>query len=166
AEAATRLERYFTGGASEIGSGRRSSRLLAAFASNGMTATRGMPESQASRREVCGFLDERLAESAKVALIHETLRGDMSHAIALVDRIATLLAAFTKDERGSSTFLHGLAESSVDDATRGRFLAAERASAHPAARSRMIALATTLGWLSPAERLAEIRGMIDDLLAR
>jgi len=30
----------------------------------------------------------------------------------------------------------------------------------------MIALASTLGWLSPGERLAEIRGMIDGLLAR
>jgi hypothetical protein len=164
AVAATRLDRYFAGGASEIGSGQRSSRLLAAFAPSGMTATRGMPESQASRRQVCEFFDERLGAAHKLSLIHETLRGDMRQAMALVGRIATLLDSLTADERSSGAFLYALAGISADDATRARFLVAERASVEPAARSRMIALATTLGWLSPEERVAEIMGTINDFL--
>jgi len=165
AAAATRLDRYFAGGAGEIGRGQRSSRLLAAFASSGMTATRGVPDSQASRRQVCGFFDDRLGAARKVSLIHDTLRGDMRHAVAFIDRISTLLASLSAEERGSGAFLQALAEISVDDATRARFLAAERASAQPAARSKMIALATTLGWLSPDQRLAEIVAMINELLA-
>jgi hypothetical protein len=164
AAAATRLDQYFAGGAGEIGSGRRDSRLLAIFAGNGMTATRGAPESQAYRRQVCGFFDERLTAAQKLSSIHATMRRDMSQAIAFVERTEGLLASLTAEERGSSEFLLALAEISADDATRDRYLAAERASAQPAHRARMIALATTLGWLSPAERAAELVGMVNDLL--
>jgi hypothetical protein len=92
------------------------------------------------------------------------MRRDMSQAIAFVERTEGLLASLTAEERGSSEFLLALAEISADDATRDRYLAAERASAQPAHRARMIALATTLGWLSPAERAAELVGMVNDLL--
>ena len=164
AAAATRLDRYFVGGTSEIGSGQRSSRLLAAFAPSGMVATRGVPGTDASRRQICGFFDDRLEAAHKASLIHATLRGDMSVAVAFVGRIESLLASLTEAERSSSAFLYALAEISADEATRARYLAAQRASVHPAVRSRMIALASTLGWLSPQERLAEIVGTVNDLL--
>src|SRR4029077_14069266 len=68
-------------------------------------------------------------------------------------------------ERLTPDFLNALAEISVDDATRESYLAVERATRSAPLRSRMIALADNLGWLSPEERATELTGFIGDVLA-
>ena len=165
ATAAALLDRYFDTGTSGIGIGRRDSRLLAIFSRNGMTATRGAPESQAYRAQVCQYFDERLTAAQKLSFIHATMRNDMAVANAFFERIDGFLASLTETERQSPALLIALAEISVDDVTRGRYLVAERATADPALRARMIALAATFGWLTPEERAAERIGMINDILA-
>jgi hypothetical protein len=80
-------------------------------------------------------------------------------------RIETLLASLTEAERLAPAFLLALATVSADDATRARYLAAARAVTQGSLRARMIALATTLGWLTPAQRQAERAALVADTLA-
>ena len=167
AAAAMLLNRYFDAGANDFATGRPSARLLSIFSRNRMTVTRGAHDSQgeANRRQICQFFDERLTPAHKLAFVHAMMRRDMSETRAFFERIDRLLASFTRNERQSPAFLSALAEISADETTRGRYLAAERATEPPALRSRMIALAETLGWLSPEGRRAELVSMINDVLA-
>jgi hypothetical protein len=164
--AAASLDRYFTSGAAEVGSGRRSGRLLAAFARSGMTATRGAGDARGERREICPFFDERTSAAQKLDWIHATMRRDMARTIAFVERIEGLLASLSDAERDSSDFVRALGAISADRTARQAYLAASRALVDPASRARRIALAAALGWLSPGERAAETVAMIDALLAR
>jgi len=167
AAAATLLERYFGGGAGEVGSGRRSTRLLDVFARSGMIATRGAPQSQAARLDICPFFDERLGAAQKLSFIHATMRRDrMGHPSASFKRIDGLFAGLTDSEKQSSAFVLALAEISIDDATRAAYLAALRALDQPALRVRMIALAGTLGWLTHEQQSDEIVATINEILAR
>ena len=166
--AAMLLDRHFAAGANAIGTGRASARLLGIFARNRMTATHGVLESRDGsgyRHQVCQFFDERLTPARKLSFIHATMRRDMGRAVAFFERIDRLLASLTDAERQEPAFLLALAEISADDATRSRYLAAERATGEAPRRSRMIALAETLGWLSPEARRAELAAMIGDVLA-
>jgi hypothetical protein len=81
-------------------------------------------------------------------------------------RIEKAFASFTESDHSSPAFSEALAEVSADDAARVRYLASVRAQTHTALRSRMIALAGTLGWLSADQQRAEIVAMINDTLAR
>jgi hypothetical protein len=167
AAAATLLERYFGGGAGEVGSGRRSSRLLDVFARSGMVATRGAPQSQAARLDICPFFDERLSAAQKLSFIHATMRRDrMGHPSASFKRIDGLFAGLTDSEKQSPAFALALAEISIDDATRAAYLAALRAIDQPALRVRMIALAATLGWLTHDQQTDEVVATINEILAR
>src|SRR5207237_711293 len=58
--------------------------------------------------------------------------------------------------------LEGIAR---DEATRARYLEFARDADQPSVRARMIELAHQLGWLSPAEKRAELMRMIGDRIA-
>jgi hypothetical protein len=168
ATAAMLIDRHFDQGAGVIGTGSASSRLLRMFSRNGMTATRGVGESEdlaGYRHQVCQFFDDRLTPARKLAFIHDMMRRDMRQARAFFERIDRLLAALGEAERQSPAFVHALAEISADDTTRERYLAVERATRQAPLRSRMIALAANLGWLSPESRREELVAMINDVLA-
>jgi hypothetical protein len=153
ATAAMLLERYFDAGASAIGSGRRDTRLLATFARNGMTATRGAPEVPGRPQPDLPILRRAPHRRAK-ALVHS--RDDA--------RRHEGRERFFRAHRRISRLPHGMRTGSrrhscsrsprisADDTTRGRYLAGERATADPALKARMIALAATFGWLTPEER--------------
>jgi hypothetical protein len=160
------LERYFDGGRPDLGTGHASARLLAAFSGSGMAATRGMDADAPGRRQICQFFDERISASRRIAFIHGLMRAEAGEPRASVERVTSLLASITEAERQSPSFVAALAEVSADDATRGRYLAAVRATRDTAARSKMIALASGLGWLTPERRAAELAAMVGDVLAR
>jgi len=165
--AATLLGRYFDG-TTQVGTGQASPQLLRIFSPNHMAATRGVGESgdgAARRGQICQFFDERLTPERKLALVYGMMRRDMGQASAFFERIEHLLASVTDAQRQSPPYLRALAEISADDATRERFLAAERATRGAPLRSRMIALADNLGWLSPEDRRTELAGLIGDVLA-
>jgi hypothetical protein len=165
--AAMLLDRYFDSGASHVGSGRPSSKLLSIFGRNSMVATGGVRDSEGTasyRNQVCQFFDERQSPAHKLRFIHGLMRRDMSAAYAFFARIEKLLASLDDAERQAPSFLGTLAEFSADDRTRDSYLAFARASRQPGIRARMIALAGTLGWLSPDGQRTETIAMINDLL--
>lgn len=166
--AATLLDRYFAaGGASQMGSGRASGKLLHIFGGRSLVAIRGALPSDpgaAERREICEFFDQRESPAAKLEFIHDMLRRDPSRGRKYLARIENLLAAFDEGERSSTAYRSALAAFRADDATRARFLA-EAHTAPFAVRARMIALAGKLAWLRDDELHAERIALLDDMLA-
>jgi hypothetical protein len=163
------LTRYFESGPSEeIGSGVASERLLDLFAPVRMTVASGWRDSDPNadyRGEVCRFFDERLSPAQKLGVIQRTMGGDAAEVRMSFDRIEKFFAALREDERDEASFSRALAGIARDRSTRGRFLALARDTEDPAIRVRMIALARTLGWLTPADQRAELVRMILDVLA-
>ena len=161
--AAMLLNRYFdAGGAGAFATGGHNSRLLSVFSRNAMTRVSGAGNERAEHRgRICRFFDERTTPAAKLAYAHELLKdADIGE---YTRRIEALVAGLTPEQRQAPEFSQALARLSADSATRGRFLAFARAA--PASqRSRMVALASTFGWLSPAERVQETVALAGDLL--
>jgi hypothetical protein len=167
--AATLLGRYLQPSSiGEVGSGRTSPRLLGYFAAESMIAIGGLSESDpraAHRREVCQFIDDRSSPAEKLGFIHGLLHRDMAEVRMFLERIEGLFAALTESERQSPAFSQALGEITRDHAARDRYLHFAEDADRPQIRARMIELAGTLGWLSPADQRAELVRMIGDLLA-
>ncbi len=166
--ASSTLSRYFqSASGSGVGSGQVSQRLLSHFAANSMTVTNGLSDSDpqaAYRADVCRFFDARLAPAQKLAFVHGLLRRDIKEVRMFFERIDAFLASLTDEERQSPAFAEVLATIARDRAARDRYMAFARSAESPI-RTRMIQVAQTLGWLTPAERHAEITRMINELLA-
>ena len=165
--AASTMSRYFqSASGSDVGSGQVSQKFLSQFAANSMTVTNGLSDSDpqaAYRADVCQFFDARLAPAQKLAFVHGLLRRDIGEVRMFFERIDAFLASLTDEERQSPAFAEALATIARDPAARKRYLAFAR-SAEPPIRTRMIQVAQTLGWLTAAERHAEITRMINELL--
>ncbi|HEX8011349.1 MAG TPA: hypothetical protein VF814_10490 [Casimicrobiaceae bacterium] len=167
--AASMLDRYFQSSASgEIGSGRASSELLASFAPTSMTVASGIDESDpnaGSRRDVCSFSGDRLSTAQKLEFVHQLLNREMAEVRMLLERIEKYLASVSEAERQTPAVAQALEAIARDEAARKRYLDFARDADQPSVRARMIELAASLGWLSPAERRAELMRMIGDRLA-
>jgi hypothetical protein len=132
-----------------------------------MTVTRGLAASDpqaAHRADVCRFFDARLAPAQKLAFVHELFRRDVNEVRMSFERIEAFLASVTDEERHSPAFAEVLATIAHDAAARERYMAFARSAESPL-RTRMIQAAQTLGWLTPAQRHAEMTRMINELLA-
>jgi hypothetical protein len=164
------LDRYFQSGASgEIGSGRASPKLLSLFAPVSMTVATGSSDSDRHagyRQDVCHFSDNRLSAAQKLAFVHQLLGREMAEVRMFLDHIEKYAASLSETERQAPAVARALDEIARDEAARTRFLDFARDADQPAVRARMIGLAANLGWLSPAERRAELMRMIGDQLAR
>ena len=168
--AAPMLDRYFQSGASgEIGSGRASPRLLSLFAPSSMTAATGSSDSDSHagfRQDVCHFSDDRLSAAQKLGFVHQLLNREMAEVRMFLDHIEKYAASLSETERQAPAVARALGEIARDEAARTRYLDFVRDADQPAIRARMIGLAANLGWLSPAEKRAELLRMIGDQLAR
>lgn len=168
--AAATLSRYFQStGASEVGSGRASSRLLAQFASNSMTVTRGMTAADAKakvRREVCQLADDRLSDVQKLDFVHQVLQRQAAEVSVFLDRLERYAATLDEARWRAPEVVQALAPIGRDFAARERFLAFARDADLPQVRVRMLTLASTLGWLTPLERQNELVKMMGEMLAR
>jgi hypothetical protein len=168
--AATMLNRYFEAStATGIGTGRADPALLRHFAASGMTVAGGLTETDAQagyRRDVCRFVDDRLSPAAKLAFVHDLLSSDVADARMFLDRIEALYASLGPGDRQDQAFVRAQGEIARDAAARDRYLRFAEDADLPRVRARMIRLAGTLGWLSPAEERAEIVRMVGDLIAR
>jgi hypothetical protein len=167
--AASLLSRYLQPSSiAEVGSGRTSSKLLSYFATESMVAVSGLSDSDPRvgyRREVCKFIDDRPSPAEKLGFIHSLLRRDMAEVRMFLERIEGLFASLTESERQAPAFSEALGEITRDHLARDRFLRFAEDADRPQIRARMIELAGTLGWLSPADQRAELVRMIGDLLA-
>ena len=167
--AAMLLGRYFQPSSiGEVGSGRASPRLLGHFASESMIAVSGLSESDpraAHRREVCQFIDDRSSPAEKLGFIHDLLHRDMAEVRMFLERIEGLFASLTESERQDPAFTAALDAIARDHVARDRYLRFAEDADLPRIRARMIRLAGTLEWLSPAEQRVELVRMIGDLLS-
>jgi hypothetical protein len=164
------LDRYFQSGASgEIGSGRASPKLLSLFAPVSMTVATGSSDSDRHagyRQDVCHFSDDRLSAAQKLAFVHQLLGREMAEVRMFLDHIEKYAASLSETERQMPAVSRALDEIARDEAARKRYLDFVRDADQPAVRARMIGVAANLGWLSPAEKRAELMRMIGDQLAK
>jgi hypothetical protein len=167
--AATKLNGYFQGaGASEVGKGHVSSRLLGAFSANRLVATRGMTPGDpltAMRRDVCSFADDRMTDAQRIDAIHAMLRRPTAEARLLIDRIEEFAATLDADKRRQPEIVDALKRIDDDSEARDRWLAFARDADELQTRARMIDVAHDLGWLSPAQRRDELVAMLGTVMA-
>jgi hypothetical protein len=90
----------------------------------------------------------------------------MAEVRMFLDHIEKYAALLNDNERQEPTVAQALDEIARDQAARTRYLDFVRDADQPAVRARMIGLAAKLGWLSPAEKRAELMQMIGDQLAK
>jgi hypothetical protein len=163
------LSRYFEAGAAgEVGRGEASARLLSLFGPASMTVTSGMRASEANadyRAEACRFVDDRDPLALKVANAGRILGDEMPRMRMSFDRVEKFFASLGEDARRDAGVTRVLAQIAADDAARQRFLGAVHDTEDPALRTRMIALARQLEWLSAESRDAELVRMIHDVMA-
>jgi hypothetical protein len=170
ATAASMLSRHFQAdGIGDVGSGRVSSKLLGRFAANSMTVASGMTDADpraAERRQYCQFSDDRLSAAQKLDFVHQLLNRDMADMRVFLDRIEKYTTSLTEGQRQVADVAAALRSISSDQPTRSKYLDFVRRADPPAIRARLIKLAGSLGWLSPAEERSELMRMVGDLLAR
>jgi hypothetical protein len=167
--AAATLQKYFQSGpAGEFGSGRPSGRLLSLFAPVSMTVVNGARDDDVHagfRRDACQFADDRLTPAQKLAFVHSLLRRDIAEGRMFLDAIERQTGSISMAERQSPAVSAVLGEIGRDHASRDRFLEFARDADEPSTRTRMLAVARTLGWLTADQHQAELRAMIDEHLA-
>ena len=164
------LSRYFRSASTgDVASGRTNAKLLDNFAGHNMVVARGLRESDsqtAHRRDVCQFSDDRLSDAQKLRFVHALLGREMAEVRMFLDRIEKYSASLRESGRESPQVLQALGEIAADHAARSRYLEFTRDADEPGVRARMIEVAHRLGWLSPAEKHAELVQMINDQLTR
>jgi hypothetical protein len=168
--AASTLSGYFRStGASEIGQGRPSSRLLGQFASHGMTVTKGMTDKDPHadvRHDVCQFADDRLTDAKRIGFVHQLLQRETAQARVHLDRIQRYAKALQDPARRTPEVTRALGAIAGDADARARFIGFARDADRPAVRARMLEVAVDLGWLSADERRQELQQMLGQLQTR
>ena len=164
------FERYIRSSAgAEFGSGRPSAALLGLFAPVGMTVVPGLKDGDATagfRRDACHFSDDRLAVADKLDFVHRLLGREMAEVRMFLDAIERFAGSITDAERRSPAAARSLESISRDTDARERYLAFARDADEPAVRVRMMALARTIGWLTPGEERDEYARMVGDRMSR
>ena len=164
------LDRYFqSASVPEIGSGQVSSKLLAAFSNTALTVTPGLSDSEgqaAVRRDACQFIDNRLSDGQKVAFMHQLLQRDMAEVRMYLGHLERFTSSIGPAQRLVPATTQAFDTLAGDQATRGRYLDAARSADEPSVRTRMMAIARSVGWLTPAQEQAELLRTISDQIAR
>ncbi|MEO8536686.1 MAG: hypothetical protein ABI533_04110, partial [Betaproteobacteria bacterium] len=168
--AAPLLERYLqSGGVAEVASGRPSARLLSLFASVSMTVTTGSTDSDPGagyRHDVCQFADDRLSTDRKLGFVHALLGREPGEVRMFLDNLEKYSASVGAATRAEAPVAKALQAIADDRTARARFVDVMRDADQSSVRARMIALAGRLGWLTAAEKRAELVLMMRDRLAR
>ncbi len=164
------LERYFqTAPAGEVASGKPSPTLLKLFGPSSMIAVAGLTDADAHagfRRDMCSFADDRPSEAHKLGFMHAMLKRDMTEVRLFLDHIERYAAALGPVQRRMPEVAAGLTAIEGDHPTRERYLAFARDADDAAVQARMMALARSLGWISPAQEQTEFVRMLAERMAR
>src|SRR6185369_744058 len=118
------------------------------------------------RRDMCGFADERPSDAQKLGFMHEVLQRDPAEVRLFLDHLERYAASIGPAQRLVPEVAAALAAIEDDRRTRERYLEFARDADEAAVHTRMMALARTLGWISPAQEQAEFLRMIADRMAR
>jgi hypothetical protein len=164
------LERYFkTAPAGEVGSGHPSQTLLRLFGPTSMISVAGLTDAdpQASfRGEMCRFEDDRPSDVQKIDFMHQVLQRDMADVRMFLEHLEHYASSIGAAQRLRPDVAEALAKIERDQRTRERYLEFTRDVDQAPVQARMIALARTLGWLTPAQEQDEFVRMIADRMAR
>jgi len=165
------LERYFqTAPAGEVAGGRPSQTLLRLFGPSSMISVAGLtdaePQQASFRRDMCAFADDRPGDAAKVDFMHQVLRRDMGDVRMFLGHLEHYASSIGPAQRLRPDVAAALAGIEADRRTRERYLEFARDVDQAPVQARMMALARTLGWLTPAQEQAELVRMIADRMAR
>jgi len=164
------LERYFQSAPpGEVAGGRASPTLLNLFAPSSMIAVAGLTDADSHagfRRDMCSLADDQPSDAEKLAFVHEVLRRDVTEVRMFLDHVERYAASIGPEQRLAPEVAAALGAIESDRRTRDRFLEFARDADEAAVQTRMMALARTLGWLSPAQEQAELLHMIADRMAR
>jgi hypothetical protein len=164
------MERYFqTAPAGEVGSGRPSPTLLKLFGPSSMIAIPGLTDADADasfRRDLCSFADDRPSDVQKIVFMHEVLQRDVTEVRMFLDHLERYAGSIGASQRLRPEVSKALSAIEGDRRTRERFLEFARDADEATVGARMMALARTLGWLSPAQEQAEFLRIIADRMQR
>ena len=120
-----------------------------------------------SRRTSANSPDDRLSAAQKLAFIHQLLGREMAEVRMLPGPHREIFGVAERRRAARCPRLRGRSTRSRAMMPRAsRYLDFARDADQPAVRARMLELAARLGWLSPAEKRAELMRMIGDQLAR
>ena len=168
--AASKLSRYFHSGPSEVGSGRTSGRLVGNFAGHSFVAMTGSgdtdPIASAARRDVCQFSDDRSSPAEKIAFIHRLLGRELAEVRLMVDRIERYTDSLHDGDRELPAVAQALDAIARDHQAKSRYLDFARTADKTAVRTRLLAVAHKLAWLSADELRSEWVRAMSDALAR
>jgi hypothetical protein len=163
------LERYFQSApAGEFASGRTSPTLLNLFGPSSMIAVAGLTDADphtSFRRDMCGFADDAPSDAQKVVFMHDVLRRDVTEVRMLLDHVERYAASLGPAKRLVPEVAAALGAIERDRGARERFVAFARDADEAAVHARMMALARSLGWLSPAQERAEFASMLSGRMA-
>jgi hypothetical protein len=164
------LDRYFQSApAGEVASGRVSPTLLKLFGPSSMIAVAGLNDADPHagfRRDMCGFADAGPPDAHKVAFMHQVLQRDVTEVRMFLDHVERYAASIGPSQRLVPEVAAALGAIERDHATRDRYLTFARDVDDAAVHTRMMALARSLRWLSPAEERAEFLRMVAERMAR
>jgi len=164
------LERYFQSApAGEVAKGRPSQTLLGLFAPSSMVAVEGLTDADPNasfRADVCGLADEKPPQAQKIAFMHTLLQREAADVRMMLDHLEHFAASISPAQRRLPEVAAALAAIESDHRSGERFLAFARDADDAAVQTRMMALARTLGWLSPAQERAEFVRMVAGRMGR
>lgn len=164
------LERYFQSApAGEVASGRPSPTLLSLFAPSSMVAVEGLTDADPNadfRSEVCGLVDEGPSAAQKIGFMHTLLQRDPADVRMVLNHLERHAASISPAQRQRPDVAVALAAIESDHRSRERFLEFARDADEAAVQARMMALARTLGWLTPAQERAEFLHMVASRMGR
>ena len=155
--------------AGEVASGRPSPTLLGLFAPSSMVAVPGLNDADPHadfRADVCGLANGNPAQAQKIAFMHQVLQRDVTDVRLFLDHLEQFTASITPAPQQPPEVRAALARIEGDHGPRERFLEFARDADEATVQARMMALARTLGWLTPAQEQAEFMHMIARRMGR
>jgi hypothetical protein len=98
--------------------------------------------------------------------MHQVLQRDMAEVRMLLGHLERFAASIGPVQRVAGSTAAAFEKIAGDQGARGRYLEAARDADEASVRTRMMALATNVGWLTPAQEQAEFMRTIADHVAR
>lgn len=164
------MERYFqTAPAGEVGSGRRSATLLGLFGPTSMVADTGLNDADPHagfRQDMCSLADDTPTAAQKLTFLHAFLQRDITDVRMFLDHLERYVETLDTAQRSLPDVTVALATIARDQRSRQRFLAFARDADAAPVQARMLSLAHSLGWLTPAQEQDEFVQMLATRMAR
>ena len=164
------LERYFQSApVGEVASGRASPTLLNLFGPSSMIAVAGLTAADPHapfRNDMCSLADSGPADAEKLTVMHALFQRDVTEVRMFLEHLERYAASIGPAQRLAPEVAAALGAIAADHRTRERYLEFARDADEATVQARMMALARSVGWLSPAQEQAEFVRLIASRMAR